>query len=304
MSTGLNTVNLGDLTAFQQAVLFILMSIGNVIFVSMFTVIIRIYFFRKKLNHIVEHSKSGRKVAADLEKQSRFSKDGTSGPGTDGAGMNGTGTSSGGKNSAGKSQGNSSSRQNGRVQQNGTEVRNRKPNQSQPRPKQQKSQRSETPPPPYHQTGFGSWPAPWEISHVQNFAKRPFQGAGTRSSVHKNAHSMFSFQPSVDNRGRLVGLTEDERDEVGGIEYSALKTLVWLLIAYQLGWILVGTLFYVPYAYRRSMQSIIRGSQPGNLKPGWWGFFAAQTVSSAFVEREVTADSCSTELHQLRPQST
>ena len=70
-TTGLNTVNLGSLTSFQQAMLCILLLIGNVVFVSTFVVVIRRHFFRRKLAHVVEHSKSGRKVLRDIERQER-----------------------------------------------------------------------------------------------------------------------------------------------------------------------------------------------------------------------------------------
>ena len=68
-TTGLNTVNLGALTAFQQAMLCILMLIGNIIFVSTFVVIIRRHYFRRKLDDIVQHSKSGREILKDIERQ-------------------------------------------------------------------------------------------------------------------------------------------------------------------------------------------------------------------------------------------
>ncbi|KAK3068858.1 hypothetical protein LTS18_000500, partial [Coniosporium uncinatum] len=68
-TTGLNTVNLGSLTAFQQAWLAILLVVGTVPFVSLFVVVIRRHFFRKKLKDTVEHSRSGRKFLEDIEQQ-------------------------------------------------------------------------------------------------------------------------------------------------------------------------------------------------------------------------------------------
>ncbi len=70
-TTGLNTVNLGSLTSFQQAMLCVLLLIGNVVFVSTFVVIIRLHFVRRKLADVVEHSKSGRKVLRDIESRER-----------------------------------------------------------------------------------------------------------------------------------------------------------------------------------------------------------------------------------------
>lgn len=68
-TTGLTTINLGALTSFQQAMLCILLLVGNVIFVSTFVVIIRRHYFRRKLADIVEHSKSGRVVLEDIERR-------------------------------------------------------------------------------------------------------------------------------------------------------------------------------------------------------------------------------------------
>jgi Trk-type K+ transport system membrane component len=70
-TTGLNTVNLGSLTGFQQAILCILLLIGNAVFVSTFVVLIRRHFFRYKLADIIENSKSDREVLEDIERQER-----------------------------------------------------------------------------------------------------------------------------------------------------------------------------------------------------------------------------------------
>ncbi|CAE7230532.1 unnamed protein product [Rhizoctonia solani] len=51
--TGLATVDLSQLTGFQQAIIFILMSIGNPIIMSWFVVYTRRRFFRHKLSHII-----------------------------------------------------------------------------------------------------------------------------------------------------------------------------------------------------------------------------------------------------------
>jgi hypothetical protein len=62
---------LGSLRGFQQAILCILLLIGNLVFVSTFVVLIRRHFFRYKLADIIENSKSGREVLEDIERQER-----------------------------------------------------------------------------------------------------------------------------------------------------------------------------------------------------------------------------------------
>ncbi|KAI4092453.1 MAG: hypothetical protein LQ339_007934 [Xanthoria mediterranea] len=68
-SCGLATVNLNILTAFQQAVLAVLIIMGNVVTVSTSVVVIRRHFFRQKMADVVENSKAGRKLKKDIDEE-------------------------------------------------------------------------------------------------------------------------------------------------------------------------------------------------------------------------------------------
>lgn len=70
-TTGLNTVNVGDLSGLQQAVLCGLMLVGNVVFVSSFVVLIRQHFFRRKLSDIAHESESCRHILRRINSQRR-----------------------------------------------------------------------------------------------------------------------------------------------------------------------------------------------------------------------------------------
>lgn len=69
-NTGLNTVNLGSITAFQQSVLAILLLLGNIVTVSMATVWIRRHFFRRYSNKFVQHSQAGRQLVENIDRES------------------------------------------------------------------------------------------------------------------------------------------------------------------------------------------------------------------------------------------
>ncbi|KAL8831189.1 MAG: hypothetical protein Q9191_001001 [Dirinaria sp. TL-2023a] len=69
-NTGLNTVNLGSITAFQQSVLAILLLLGNIVTVSVATIWIRRHFFRQHANEFVQHSQAGRQVVEDIDRES------------------------------------------------------------------------------------------------------------------------------------------------------------------------------------------------------------------------------------------
>lgn len=68
-NSGLNTVNLSAITAFQQAILFILMLIGNITVVSTVTVLIRRHFIRKYMQEFLNHHEGGRKMLTEIDKE-------------------------------------------------------------------------------------------------------------------------------------------------------------------------------------------------------------------------------------------
>ncbi|KAF2645951.1 potassium transport protein-like protein 1 [Massarina eburnea CBS 473.64] len=238
-TTGLNPVNLGSLTAFQQAVLCFLLIIGNIIFVSTFIVLIRRYYFKKKLANIVRNSKAAQTAIADIEQQDH--------------------------SHSGSVIGLRSRRRHQRVDHPVIKMRKRKNEVTCP-----PAQRSY-----YYQSGYGFFPAPWETIAARNFFHRLF----TRFSntLNPEEHHYLSFQPKLDPKGRMHGLTEHERLELGGVEYRALQALLYILIGYQIFWLVLGIVCLVPYSYRQSMVSVLHTSQPGNVNPGWWSFFSVVT---------------------------
>ena len=59
-NAGLNTVNLYTLTAFQQAILYVLILIGNVTVTTNATIWIRRHFLRKHMKEFLKHSKTAK----------------------------------------------------------------------------------------------------------------------------------------------------------------------------------------------------------------------------------------------------
>lgn len=255
--TGLNTVNLGSLTGFQQAILCILLIIGNVPFVSSFVVIIRRHFFRRKLADIVQHSRSGRQMVRDLEEEERQShhrRDAThlrKHP------------------KRYRDEDNEDDESSEQRPLRSTSIPTHRRNTK----KESSDQRL------YHYaTGRGFFPWPWESHTVQRFFHYPFRRL--QQKLKPPDRSYISFDADLDERGRFRNLSEHERAELGGVEYRALDLLLPLLLAYQLFWFALGAAILVPYAYRDAISTIIRTAQPGNLSPGWWAFFAVTTSFS------------------------
>ncbi|KAF8756681.1 TrkH protein [Rhizoctonia solani] len=76
--TGLATIDLSQLTGFQQSILFVLMCIGNPVIISWFIVYTRRRFFRNKLSHIIaeelKRERQGGIIAAMRERTMSISR--------------------------------------------------------------------------------------------------------------------------------------------------------------------------------------------------------------------------------------
>lgn len=68
-NTGLNTVNLNDLTGFQQSILFVLILIGNITVTANATIWIRRHFFRKHMKVFLNKSKAAREIVEEIDQE-------------------------------------------------------------------------------------------------------------------------------------------------------------------------------------------------------------------------------------------
>lgn len=73
-NVGLATINLNHLTGFQQSILFVLMFIGDLTVVTISVVIVRRYYFSKKIRVLLRESATGRRIAEDIEEQRQARK--------------------------------------------------------------------------------------------------------------------------------------------------------------------------------------------------------------------------------------
>ena len=93
----------------------------------------------------------------------------------------------------------------------------------------------------------------------------------------------LSWQPTIGRNSAFYGLTEHQREELGGIEYRSLKTLAMILTCYFLGWHLFGIICLVPWMRLTKTWSPIAGLDGFNRT--WWGIF---TPGSMFNDLGLT----------------
>ena len=87
----------------------------------------------------------------------------------------------------------------------------------------------------------------------------------------------LSYQPTIGRNSAFVNLTEEQREELGGIEYRALKLLAMVLCSYFVGFHVLGLLSYLPWIIRASStyKSVLDSD---GVSLGWWGVFTPASM--------------------------
>lgn len=89
----------------------------------------------------------------------------------------------------------------------------------------------------------------------------------------------LSWEATVGRNSMFVDLTEEQREELGGIEYRSLKSLALILTCYFWGFSVFGIVCLTPWiCTNATFGAIVTGDGQG--RP-WWGIF---TANSAFTD--------------------
>lgn len=80
----------------------------------------------------------------------------------------------------------------------------------------------------------------------------------------------LSYNTTIGRNSQFVDLTEEQREELGGIEYRSLKTLAWVLLCYNIGWTVFGIVIWTPWILHSAWKSVVTDI---SQSPTWWGIF-------------------------------
>ncbi|KAI1096393.1 potassium transport protein TRK1/TRK2 [Rostrohypoxylon terebratum] len=94
----------------------------------------------------------------------------------------------------------------------------------------------------------------------------------------------LSWQPTLGRNSEFLGLSEEQREELGGIEYRSLKTLALVLTMYFFGYTIFGMITLVPWIVNHNDYYGHIIDEAGQSRV-WWGFF---TANSAFMDLGMT----------------
>ncbi|ODM23733.1 hypothetical protein SI65_01322 [Aspergillus cristatus] len=106
------------------------------------------------------------------------------------------------------------------------------------------------------------------------------QPEGTSDVGNRDETPYLSWNATPGRNSTFIGLTEAQRDELGGIEYRSLKTLAVILISYYLFFHVFGIICLVPWIMRSTKYGPVI-HQAGQGRP-WWGVFTAGSAFNDF----------------------
>ncbi|KAH7336336.1 cation transport protein-domain-containing protein [Rhexocercosporidium sp. MPI-PUGE-AT-0058] len=119
-----------------------------------------------------------------------------------------------------------------------------------------------------------SAPVPGLLRRIRS-AHQLSRSASRASSVDQ-ALPYLSYAPTVGRNSTFVNLTQEQREELGGIEYRALKTLAKILIGYYVGFHVLAWVCFLPWIMNdKTFGSVVTTQHIG--RP-WWAFFTSASL--------------------------
>ncbi|KAK3185417.1 low affinity potassium transporter [Lecanicillium sp. MT-2017a] len=102
-----------------------------------------------------------------------------------------------------------------------------------------------------------------------------------RSALNRETHKMedmpyLSYTPTMARNSNFVGLTLEQREELGGIEYRSLRTLALVLLGYFWGFQLFALACLLPFILHQNYYGRI--VEEAGVSRTWWGFWTANVA--------------------------
>jgi potassium uptake Trk family protein len=102
-----------------------------------------------------------------------------------------------------------------------------------------------------------------------------------RSALNRETNKMddmpyLSYTPTMARNSNFVGLTLEQREELGGIEYRSLRTLALVLLGYFWGFQLFALACLLPFILHQNYYGQI--VEDFGVSRTWWGFWTANVA--------------------------
>ncbi|CAE6454324.1 unnamed protein product [Rhizoctonia solani] len=134
---------------------------------------------------------------------------------------------------------------------------------------------------PSHQSGYGGFPMPHELAGraIKRFFPQTVtltrtltmgSGGGEPRQV-----PYITFDAIVGRNSQFHDLTQEEQEELGGVEYRALGALLWIIAVYHFGIQLFGFVVFAPYSSMSKWAPVFSEQQHRFVPPTWFSAFQA-----------------------------
>lgn len=136
--------------------------------------------------------------------------------------------------------------------------------------------------------GFGGFANPLTLAAGAITRRIAARGSDRRSSVESErppapppAKSVpyLTFIPNVGRNSKFKGLTTEQQEELGGVEFRALTILLRIVIVYTLLLPLLGVLLVAPWLSTSEKWGRVFAAPDTTVSPVWYSFFI---IESAF----------------------
>ncbi|KAG0133775.1 cation transport protein-domain-containing protein [Tuber indicum] len=112
--------------------------------------------------------------------------------------------------------------------------------------------------------------------HPKRRNTSPFSRLSRKTAKEPPNMPYLSYTPTLGRNSQFVGLSDEERDELGGIEYRSLKLLAKVLVGYYLFFHVFGVVCFTPWIWASGgYMDYVRSV---GVNPTWWAIFSAQTA--------------------------
>ncbi|OWZ79653.1 potassium ion transporter [Cryptococcus neoformans Tu401-1] len=143
--------------------------------------------------------------------------------------------------------------------------------------------------------GFGGFPTPLNIGKKvfrkvfpetsKNLARtftvprtNTMSGRSTGQGTESKDAPYISFSATIGRNSRFEGLTTEQMDELGGVEYRALRVLLYIVVGYVLFMPLAGFVIMAPYISAGNRYDYVFNEQPRNVGIPWFALY--QSISA------------------------
>ncbi|ORX40999.1 cation transport protein-domain-containing protein [Kockovaella imperatae] len=143
-------------------------------------------------------------------------------------------------------------------------------------------------------SGFGGFPTPFELirSAVEHVFPKASSGLGKSLTMPRTSTiggrgtiapgdsttrevPYISFTATVGRNSRFTGLTEEQMDELGGVEYRALKVLLFIVIGYIICFQMAAFVIIAPSVAAHGRYQYVFNEQPRQVGIPWFAFWQA-----------------------------